>query len=317
MIQVQLPAEHTLSFIVTLCVILLDRVWRIPPQAHPLTLYRLLLTNLAKKVCPDRSAPLPQHYISGTLGIFVLTIPFMIVLAFVLSLAEYIWFFDTLVLFTCLNFYSIRRQYKLVIQALTGSKKLLARERLTLLVARQTDALSDIGIAKAAIEGYLLRFTQVFIGTLFWFLLAGPLAALSYRLLLEFRWNWHRKKQRYKSFSLPAYWLSQAMVIIPYSLALPFIILSTSPIGAINGLRHAQQRDLTSLLLAAFGGGMAIQLGGPAYYDGIKYRHQRVGGPRQVRLSDMTYVLRAINRQTWLITIILTLLLLLFWQLKL
>jgi adenosylcobinamide-phosphate synthase len=315
--MIELPADTTLSLIITLCVILLDRVWRIPPQAHPLTLYRMLVTNLAIKVCPASSAPLTQHYISGTLGIVVLTVPFLIVLAFVLSLAEYTWFFDALILFCCINFYSIRRQYKLITLALSGNKKLLARERLTLLVARQTNSLSDIGIAKAAIEAYLLRFMQQFVGVIFWFLVAGPLAALSYRLLLEFRWQWHRKKRQFTAFGLPAYWLSQSLILIPYCLGLLLILLSTSPIGAIKGLRHTPQRGISSLLLSTFGAGMGIQLGGPAFYDGTKLRNPRVGGSRQVRFSDLTHVLRAINRQTWLVMVLLTLLLLLCWQLKL
>ena len=315
--MITLSAPITLSLIIALSVILLDRVWRIPSQSHPMTLYRMLVTNLAARVCPAQSAPLSQHYISGTLGIVVLTLPFLVVLAFVLSLAEYSWFFDTLILFCCVNFYPVRRQYNLITHALSGNKKLLARERLGVMVARQTDSLSDIGIAKAAIESYLLRFMQQFIGVLFWFLLAGPLATLTYRLLLEFRWQWHRKERQFSAFSLPAYWLSQAMIIIPYCLGLLFIVLSTSPLAAIKGLQHATERDLTSLLLAAFGGGMGIKLGGPALYDGIKVRHARVGGSRQVRFSDLTYVLRAINRQTWLVTVLLTLLLILCWQLKL
>lgn len=317
MTPIQLPSDITLSLIIVLCVMIIDRVWRIPSQAHPLTLYRMLVTNLALKVCPSQTAPVSQHYISGTLGIVVLTVPFIIVTAFILSVAEFDWFFDTLLLFICLNFYSVRWQYKLVIQALTGGKKLLARERLSSLVARQTASLSDIGIAKAAIEGYLLRFLQQFVGVLFWFLVAGPLAALTYRLLLEFRWQWHRKIQKFGRFSLPAYWLSQAMLWLPYGIGLMLIVLTTSPIGAIKGLKNASQRDLTSLILAAFGGGMDVQLGGPAVYDGLKIRHQRVGGERQVRLSDLTYTLRAINRATWLIMIVLTLLLITCWQLKL
>ena len=90
--MITLSAPNTLSLIIALSVILLDRVWRIPSQSHPMTLYRMLVTNLAARVCPAQSAPLSQHYISGTLGIVVLTLPFLVVLAFVLSLAEYSWF---------------------------------------------------------------------------------------------------------------------------------------------------------------------------------------------------------------------------------
>lgn len=317
MTQFPLPSPLTLNLIIALCILLLDRVWHIPARVHPLTLYRMLVKNLAQKVCPGNSAPVSQHYISGTLGILVLTIPFLIVLAFVLSLAEFGWFFDSLILFCCLNFYAVRRQYKLIIQALSSNKKLLARERLAQLVARQTESLSDIGIAKAAIESYLLRFIQQSLGVILWFLIAGPLAALSYRLLLEFRWQWHRKNPRFRWFGQPAFWLSQILLIPPYCLGILLSVLASSPPGSVKGILKAPQRDLTSLVLAAFGGGLAFQLGGPAYYNGTKYRVQRVGGERLVRFSDMTYTLRAINRATWLMIIFLTFLMIISWQLKL
>ncbi|MDC8832549.1 cobalamin biosynthesis protein [Alteromonas gilva] len=312
-----LPPALTLTVMIALIVIITDRVWRISAQVHPLTLYRLLVINLAKKVRPTASSPALQHYISGSLGILVLTVPFLIVLALIISVAYYQWFFDAVILFICLNFYPVRRQYKSVIAALSNNKKILARERLNQLVARQTTRLSDIGIAKAAIEAYLLRFLQQFIGVLFWYFLLGPLAALSYRLLLEFRWQWHRKNIGNKYFSLPAYWLTQCLIVPPYCVGAILLVLCTSPLDAIRACWQARQRDLTSLLLALFGGGMGITLGGPAIYDNITYRHTRVGGARQVRLSDLTFTLRAINRATWLLVTLLTLLLLVFWQLKL
>ncbi|GGF73640.1 cobalamin biosynthesis protein CobD/CbiB [Alteromonas lipolytica] len=317
MTQLQLPPDISLRLVIALCVILVDRVWRIPAQAHPLTLYRMLVNNMAVKVCPDTTAPVSQHYISGTLGIVVLTFPFIAVLAFMLGMAEYRWFFDSLILFCTLNFYPVRRQFKLITNALSGSKKLLAREQLSPLVARQTASLSDIGIAKAAIESYLLRFLQQFIGVIFWFVIAGPLAALTYRLLLEFRWQWHRLAPGFKHFALPAYGLSQVLIWLPYSTGLALIILATSPVKACRGLLASPSKDFTSLLLATFGSGMNIQLGGPAIYHGIKRRYHRVGSARQVRLSDLTYTLRAINRATWLTLTGLTFALIICWQLKL
>ena len=312
-----LPPDIALNLIIALSVMIVDRVWHIPARMHPLTLYRMLVINLARKVCPARQAPVAQHYISGTLGIIVLTLPFLVVLAFILSLAEYRWFFDTLLLLVCLSFYPLRRQYKLVIQALSGNKKLLARERLSNLVARETQTLSEVGIAKAAIESYVLRFVQQYLGVLFWFLLTGPVGALAYRLLLEYRWQWHRKAARFSAFGLPAYWLTQCTLFVPYLLALLLLPLATSPLAAMQGLKNTPERDMSSLVLVLFGGGMHIQLGGPAIYGQTKYRRSRLGGSRQVRFSDLTHTLHAVNRATWLTMSLLTVLLIICWQLKL
>lgn len=311
----------TLALVAVLVVIIFDRVWHIPAAVHPLTLFRLLVINLGNKVLPadspEGSPPKSQHYISGTLGIGVLILPLLVVVGTVFSFAEFQWFFDAITLFVCVNFYPVRRNYKRVIQSLTANKKYLAREKLATMVARQTDNLSDIGIAKAAMESYLLHFYQQFVGVLFWFLVLGPLGALGYRLLLEFRRHWHRRRPNYALFARPAYLLSQWLIAPAYILGALLTLLVSSPFSAIQSLSGHYKSGVTTYVLALFGGGMGFTLGGPAFYFAQKYRDARVGGERQVRLSDLTYTLRAINRATWLLVFLLTLWLLVDWQISL
>lgn len=303
-----------IALMTVLLVILVDRVWHIPDRFNPVTLYRLMVLNLATRVLPDQTAPTSQHYISGTLGIIVLMVPMLVVVAIIISAMEFKQVVDGLILFGCVGFYNVRKQYKAVVYCLSKQKKLLARERVSHLVARQTDRLSDIGIAKAAIESYLLRFLQQFIGVLFWFLLAGPIAALGYRLLLEFRWQWHRQRPGFERFSIPAYYLTQVLIWPGYVIGTMLLMLVTSPLKGVAAWRSARQKDLTSTVLAMFGGSMNIILGGPNIYNDHTVRHQRVGGANQVRFSDLTYVLRAINRATWLGMILLTLVMITSWQ---
>ncbi len=304
-----------IALMTVLLVILIDRVWHIPERVNPITLFRLMVLNLAKRVCPAATAPISQHYISGTLGIIVLLVPLLVVIAIITSAMEFNYVVDGIILFGCLGFHHVRQQYKAVIYCLSKQKKLLARERVSHLVARQTDRLSDIGIAKAAIESYFLRFLQQFVGVIFWFLLAGPIAALGYRLLLEYRWQWHRQNPKFSHFSQPAYHLTQWLIWPGYVMGTLLLLLVTSPTKGIAAWRSARQKDLTSTVLALFGGSMNIILGGPNIYDDRTVRHQRVGGANQVRFSDLTYVLRAINRTTWLGTILLTLVMMTLWQL--
>ena len=305
-----------IALMTVLLVILIDRVWHIPERVNPVTLFRLMVVNLGKRVCPDASSPASQHMISGTLGIIVLLLPLLVVTAIIISAMEFKYVIDGIILFGCLGFHRTRQQYKAVIACLSKQKKLLARERLSYMVARQTDRLSDIGIAKAAIESYLLRFLQQYVGVLFWFLVAGPMAALSYRLLLEFRWQWHRQQPGFSHFSQPAYYLTQWLIWPGYVIGTLLLLLVTSPAKGMAAWRMAKQNDLTSTVLALFGGSLNIILGGPNIYADRTVRHHRVGGANQVRFSDLTYVLRAINRATWLGMTLLTLVMLTLWQLS-
>lgn len=288
-------------------VLAFDFFWPLKPSVHPLTLMRLLATNMAKKVLPDSQSPPQQHVISGFLGFAILVVPLLVVIALTISLAHFQWFFDALLLYISLGFGTVVRQFKGVRQAISGSKKLLARERLAHLVARDTQTLSEIGIAKAAIEGLLLKFYLQFCGVIFWYCLVGGVGALGYRLVLEFSWVWHPKRPGFKDFSRPLQGLKKVLsapaVLLGNLVMLPMLNVKTAWVG----VKRCPPHDITYKILALFGGGLGIMLGGPALYFGQRVRYQRVGGDRQLRFSDMTYALRAIFRSGLLYIVLLTL----------
>lgn len=288
-------------------VLIIDVLWPLKSSVHPLTVMRLLATNMAKKVLPANQSPPQQHMISGFLGFMVLVVPLLVVIALTISLAHYQWFFDALLLYISLGFGTVVRQFKGVRQAIGGSKKLLARERLSHLVARDTQTLSEIGIAKAAIEGLLLKFYIQFCGVIFWYCIAGGVGALGYRLVLEFSWVWHPKRPGFNDFSRPLQGLKRILsapaLLLGNLVMLPMINVKT----AIVGVKRCPPKDTIYKVLALFGGGLGIMLSGPAVYFGQRVRYQRVGGDRQLRFSDMTYALRAIFRSGLLYIVLLTL----------
>ena len=307
------PAIQTL--IIVLVSAISDALWRWPKAYHPLTLIRYLSETMAGRVCPKNREPASQHLISGTLGALLLIVPLAVLLANLISLAEYPWFFEALIVLTLLDFGHDRTYYKHVIRAVAGRKKMLARDRAAQFMARDTDRLTDIGIAKACIEALLLRFYYLYCGVLFWFILVGPITALCYRLLILISWQWHPKRPGFSLFAKPARVAARLMAIPAFVFGFLTIAMVTNPLRATRGFVTSAAGDLTSRLLAAFGAAMGFQLGGPAIYHGVTYRHQRVGGKREVRFSDMTYSYRAILRAMMLFISVCTLLLLSIWRL--
>jgi len=136
----------------------------------------------------------------------------------------------------------------------------------------------------------------MFCGVVLWFLIAGPVAALLFRLLLLFNWQWHWRKPGFYWFAIPVRRVSRLMAIVPAFIGAVIFALVTNPLQSIKAMKQSQAKDSTSLLLAISGGGLGIRLGGPAMYSGNMVRYARVGGKREVRFSDLTYCKRAITR---------------------
>lgn len=255
-----------------------------------------------------------QHYISGALGPIVLITPFAVLVGLLVYLAEYPLFFEAVLMMAIIDFNHIRNQYQRVVNAVGKNKKVLSRETLDPIVYRDCVRLTDIGIAKAAIESLVLRFCYQYWGVLFWFIFAGPVTALIYRLLLTLNWEWHWRKPGYSRYSQPVHSLTRAMRAIPTFFAGIALILVTHPIHALKAIKQAKSKDQSSLILAIMGGGHDIKLGGPAFYHGQKYRYPRVGGSRDVRFSDMIYCKRAITRASLLLVTVSTLIMLALWD---
>ncbi|GGW97813.1 cobalamin biosynthesis protein [Alteromonas halophila] len=281
---------------ILLFAVLLNALWRWPPASHPLTLMRYLALRMAHKVCPKPSDGPLQHKISGSLGTFMLVAPISVALAILVSMAQYPLFFHAIIMVVVLDFHQVRYQYKQVLRTIGQHKKMLARENVAAMVARDCDTLTDVGIAKAAIESLLLKFYYLYCGVIFWFIAAGPVAALVYRLLLDISWQWYTRIPRYRLFGRPVRALVRLLRFFPALFGAVIMLMVSHAPQAIRSMNDARAKDMTSRLLALFGGGLGIELGGPAYYGKQRLNQVRVGGSRQVRYSDMVYAKRAVYR---------------------
>jgi adenosylcobinamide-phosphate synthase len=294
--------------------IAIDASWRWPQRTHPLTLMRYLVTQMGRKVLPSSSFAPSQHYISGTLAAIVLLSPFVICLSILISMAEYPVFFDGVIMVVLLDYGYQRQQYKKVLASVGRNKKSLARELVSSITARQCDTLTDIGIAKAAIESLWLKFLYLFCGVIFYYVVFGPIGALVYRLLLLTSWQWHYRNPNMALFAKPMRKVVSLLVFPPALLGAFITLLISSPISGIKAIKRCPANDKTSLLLATLGGIHDIKLGGPAIYANRKIRYPRVGGEHDVKFSSMVYVKRTITSAMISVTAVATLMLILIGQ---
>ena len=282
------------SILVLWLAVLVDALWRWPLSSHPLTLMRYLVKQMGARVLPGKEYPPKQHYISGSLAAVVLLGPLIVCLGMLVYMAEYPVFFEVVIMMTVLDFGYQRKQFGKVLTVVGKNKKVLTREILSTIVARDCARLSDVGVAKAAIESLWLKFLYLYCGVIFYFVLAGPVAALTYRLLLLTSWQWHYRHPTMKHFAKPIRKLVQLLVIPPATCGALMTLLTSHPLKGLTAFRQSPAKDKTSLLLALFGGVNNLQLGGPAIYHEKKYRFPRVGSQRQVTHSDMVRAKRTI-----------------------
>lgn len=256
---------------------------------HPLSLFRLIAANMARKVHPSPSRSVAQQSISGSLALITLLTPLIVIVALFVMLAEFPLFFDSLLLVIALQFQPATRHFSKISAALKHDKKSLARHYLSAMVLRETDRLSPMGLGKAAIESLLLRFSYQIVSVLFWFVIAGGVGALTYRLIYECAQAWNTKLARFRFFGKPAATLNALLSWIPVRIAALCIMLGENPFSGLKSVSRVRfMSNNHVILLAAVGGALQCQLGGPAFYDQTKVRLAKVGGNREVRFSDMS-----------------------------
>ena len=286
-LEILLHPSLQVFWLLLICV-LTEKLFAWPDKYHPLSLARLLATGMALKVNPYGRASHSQQRISGAMAVLVLLLPQAAITSFIINIAEYPFFFDALLLLMALQFQPFMDKGRKVSKLLASDKKALARDVLASMSLRETDKLSPLGIAKGTIESLLLRFNYQFTNVLFWYLLLGGVAALSYRLLYEFSHCWNTKLIRFQHFGYPAAYLLHLVQWLPNRLTLVAMALAENISGAWQGYKSLSGNyTAQSLLLAVPGGALGIQLGGPAYYEGRKVRSILCGGQRQVRHTDL------------------------------
>jgi adenosylcobinamide-phosphate synthase len=296
------PAFQT--FFIMLVVIVIERTWPIPKSYHPLTLFQLLAQRMALKVNPDSNRSKRQKMISGTLAIIILIVPLLLPLGLFIQLADIPQFFDGLLLLLALQFQDVISQCKRVVASLHRDKKALARHFLNDLCLRSTNNLSDVGLCKATIESMLLRFTYQYIGVLFWFLCAGGLAALCYRLIFELSQAWNIRTNKHRHFGQPTAAIRFVLAWLPSQITTVIFMLAQNIGAAMQARRYlpskAKARDR---LIATFAGALHCQLGGPVIYEKTKNRLPKSGPPRFPKSQDILISITAANKTlvVWII----------------
>lgn len=295
-----LLSAQILPFWVLVCAVLLERFINWPDKYHPLSFIKALADGMANKVLSADQHSIKQQKISGSLAFIVILLPFVAIFTVLIYLSEYPIFFDAIMLFVALRFNDVINTTKKVSSALIQDKKILARQTLTHIVLRETEKMSPLGLVKANIEAMLLRYAYQYCSVIFWYILAGGLGALIYRIIYELALAWNSKLFQFKYFGQSIRVIASLLQWLPSLLATLSIVIAINIYQGIKALlQPASYRSLHLFILNVCGSSLGIELSGPAYYNQHKVRSQKCGGKRQIILADNNRVLSVLDRATW------------------
>lgn len=273
-------------------------------NTDPLEYFRFYCDLLAKKVNKASNGKLQQTIAGGLALSISLLVPTIILWLFA-DFIEVLWLWHALLLYLALGSLNLNKKAVLVAQNLIANKNYQAKQTLKPLVLRECDNLSSMGLSKTFIEMQLLRTTQQVIVTAFYFLAFGPLAALSYRLLLEMHYSWNIKQPTFDAFGRIITLIINVLQWLPIRLFSLLILLTSinQPTLLFWRLVKKQFFQLNNdFLLHCFALRNEIKLGGVAIYQGKKLRKISFNdNAKQPAASD---IVNASQRLTFLLSLV-------------
>lgn len=278
---------------------------------QPLAFFNFYCQRLADKVNKSSNSARQQN-ISGLIAIIVTLTPLLVILWLFEAFIEVYWLWHALLLYLALGSFGLSKTSKTVARDLVANNNYQAKQKLSPFVLRDTEQLSALGISKACIEMQLLRSSQLLVCVGFYYLLFGPLAALSFRLLLEMHYAWNIKISRFMHFGAAVNHIVKLLQWLPSRLFALILLLGTVGQNTLLYWRLTRGKFFhtdNGILLHVLALGLALKLSGVAMYRGHKVRKTSFNdSARQPQATDIIHASKRINYALYLLVLIIMML---------
>jgi adenosylcobinamide-phosphate synthase len=268
---------------------------------EPLRFFQFYCQKLSDKVNKPQNSS-QQQTIAGFIAILVTLLPITIILYLFEAFTEVKFLWQALLLYIAMGSFGLAQTNKVIAQALVAKQNYFAKQTLKPWVLRETDSLSTLGLSKSSIEMQILRTLQQGYSVVIIFLIAGPLAALTYRLLLEMHYCWNTKLVSNQYFGLYSKRLVGLLQWLPVRI-FALLILFTS-IGKnfvlffhLSKQHFFQLNNNIALLLLSLN--LEIKLGGVALYHDKnqgKQKLRKISFNELARQPEVTDIIHASNK---------------------
>ncbi|MCW1383728.1 adenosylcobinamide-phosphate synthase CbiB [Novosphingobium sp. KCTC 2891] len=215
------------------------------------------------------------------------------------------WLVTALLAWPALAQRSLDQHVAPVIEALQASDLDRARAAVGMIVGRDTAALDQAGVARAAIESLAESFCDGVIAPLFWLLVAGLPGVWIMKAVNTADSLIGHKDERYRDFGWAAARLDDLMNLVPARISAVLICIA-GPGGWRIGWRYRRAHDSPNAGWpeAAMAGVLRVRLAGPACYDGDMMDKPWIGEGKAAGPEELVRARRVYRRACvlgWLI----------------
>ena len=220
-----------------------------------------------------------------------------------------------LLLYTCFAARDLLAHSRRVYQALAAGNLAEARQRVALLVGRDTAALDQAGVVRACVESVAENSSDGVLAPLFWAVVGGPVGALTYKAVSTLDSTFGYKNERYLRFGWAAARLDDLVNYIPARLSGVGLVAAALVCGLDSDAAwHIYRRDRHNHASpnsghpeAATAGALGLQLGGASSYFGEIVEKPTIGDALEEPQPE--HIL-AVNRLVLTLTVLAALVLL-------
>lgn len=193
---------------------------------------------------------------------------------------------EILIIYYCISARSLEESAVEVHTPLSQKRLMEAREKVSHIVGRDVDQLTERGVSQATVETVAENLVDGVISPLFYAAIGGAPLALAYKMVNTLDSMVGYKNEKYKDFGKVSARLDDVANFIPARFSVPVISLAAqilsgkgylSFVTAIKeGSNHTSPNAGYSE--AAFAGSLGVKLGGSHYYQGHPVAKPYIGG---------------------------------------
>jgi len=242
------------TFLVVVIALLLDNWLGEPRRFHPLVGFGRLARALEQRLYQNSR-------FSGVVALLILLLPFTLISL----LPGRVTLFEVLLLYLAVGRNSLGMHARQVRDALAVDNLAVARQRVGLMVSRDTAQLDERGVAGATLESVLENGNDAIFGAIFWFVLAGAPGVVIYRLANTLDAMWGYQNERYHRFGWAAARLDDLLNFVPARLTAFSYALAGRFRAAVRCWRAqgtAWKSPNAGPVMAAGAGSLGVTVGG-------------------------------------------------------
>lgn len=289
-------------FIILSCAILLDYLFSEPKKYHPLVGFGHLAEQLELRLNDQHIRHGDEQLrVNGFMAVLICLIPAWFLTDFITPDNYFGYAIEILIVYIAIGLSSLKQHALNVYEPLQNGQLEDARQALSMMVSRDTEAMNAEDIARATTESVLENGNDAVFAAIFWFVIAGAPGIVVYRLTNTLDAMWGYKNERFRAFGYFIARLDDLLNYIPARLtALTYAFMGNWHHATKCWARQAPfwESPNAGVVMAAGAGALGVQLGGSDQYHGEIKERPGLGCGKPAQPQTIIEANALINRST-------------------